>query len=420
MTTLLTTPDAAFAPDDHGEPATTVPVEISPVVFRGIGTTAGWQLRHAQRCLVEQCGGVPPHVVSFGTDTTAQENTTLLAPLAPENHCNLSLKDGLQEKLAGLETNPAYRDWFDLRACRLRLGSGAGSVAAIARFLFLEGHAAFKSGFSRAVSRLRGAQRVAVAAEAGERLRELGLTVSTEGPVDVVYVLSTPGGTTAALLDDARATKAVFNEMNVPTRFRVFVTLPAVGGADDVDLARMRRMTYGRLQELSDQNSGERLFDYVTVLPEPNAAAMEDHHRLVGEMLARLALHHGKSLNDKSVDMLALHHEHGPLGLRKFADLANLTVLKPTPYRDVVAFVESRLGQEALASAESPSQSASAWLAEHGLTAAPLARRAVQLTPSPVPDWVNNGNVGGFLTNCRRQLEAAAKQLVEKKSADLA
>ena len=391
-----------------------MPEMISPWLVCGIGTFSCLILRGMCQWLIDRVGDIPAHVVPFGVDTTAQGDTKRLTPLDPEKYLNLSLKDGLQEKLARLETDPEYRDWFPLGACRLRLGSGAGSIAAIAKYLWNENRPSFESQLKRAVSHLKSGNRLSMANAANEMLRPFGVEVGTVSPVDVLYAAGTTGGTVGMLLDHARATKACFEEMGIAARFHLYLILPAVAGVEEADLARLRRNAYGRLQELSDQNARERLFDYLSLIEPPSAADLEDCSRMISELFARMVLGEGKVLNDKAIDMLPVHLEKGPFGQPKMFDTVRLQVLKPTPYSDPFAAMEAKTARELLQVEPSSILSRPSLLSQCGLTGEVILK-PFQITPPSVPDWLNDGNVDGFLPNYRRQLESASETQLQKR-----
>jgi hypothetical protein len=401
-------------------------LERPPLLAMGLGSSAVNCLRYFRGELIEHFGDVPPHITLLGTDTTGQQRLDTADMLPEASFLNLADQEHIQERLRRAREDPCVAEWMHPIVTSLALGRGVGSLDPAARFLLEQGAPTLVKRLNTILDQYVPPRRAELAsrANAHPRLRSQHLMVSTAGPIDVLYVASLPGGTVGALLYHVALLRDLFRQKGLQGDFTLLATPPAMVPAYDLEARRRLRKTYGRLQELIDLDAGLRLtwpvgqqtieeagpfFESTYLFSEPAWGKLDEHHRVVGWLLLQVAAPLGKTWCDRSVDMLTLYRERGPLGQRKFLSLIGMTTIQAVASPDVVGLVEARLGARAVAADPTGvAQVGAKVLDAVGLTTATLELSQLQLRRPILPGGL--ADPGPFLANAERAAKAEGER----------
>lgn len=336
-----------------------------PMLLRTIGTSGATCARYARKEFIETFGDEPEHVSILSVDTAAQQQHDLVDMLPDKSVIDLSAQDQLQDRIRRAWEDSRNREWMPKVVTNLGVGRGAGGLEAGARFLLQQNLPETTKKILKVLDQYTTANRAALAERANRHplLRCQQIAVTTSGPIDLHYFAATTGGTSGVLLNDVSHQRYLLREKGLEANTSLFLTLPAVGLADEVENRRKLQKLYGRLQELADLNAGKRFvwkvgdlvfeetglpFEAIYLLPEPTPGKLDEHHRWVGRLALVLASPLGKALTDQAVNQLDLFRQKGPLGQPKMFSLLGMAELKPAAYADVTGYVRARLGTLAL------------------------------------------------------------------------
>jgi len=397
-----------------------------PMIIIALGSSAVLQLRYCRAQLRKQLGTMLPHVLLLGIDTTAQPRNDRVRMLPDESFVNLAVGPGLQSRLRRALESVRRAAKMPAGAVDVAGSQGAGSIAAVAEFYLEEAWSWLMPKFHRVFDRFVGHNRGATAERANQHpwMRAHRMDVMAEGPVQVVLVASTAGGTAGILTDLRLLLEYTFSLLAIEPTFSLVLTLPALTDPRSLDARRRACNTSGRLQELADANAGrESVWQYadgqelrgvpssntIYLMPEPTLAKLEDHHQKVGELLFHMITPLGKTIEDRAVDMQPIYIERGDLGQPKFLSRLGTATLRATAYPDVVAFARATLGAGVTASAAASGKPwAARLLASSGLTQEALRSLRPRVEAPAVPRLAE-AQESVFLANVERNLRQEGK-----------
>ena len=402
-------------------------------MIRAVGTFATGALRHFHTGLQVEYGYRPPHVAILAVDSTDQPRLDGVHTLEPDCFINVADVWQVQDCLRRAREDPRVAAYMPELVTRLAAGDGAGGFPAAARFFYELKEPDLEAMFRQALAAFLPDRRPATANLANRHplLQRWNMMVAPDGPIRVIYVASTTGGTVGNLVNDVILFKRVMRQFGVEAKIALLLTLPATASLDDVEAQRRRQLLFGRLQELTDLDAGkvmswtlagkvfserDRFFDSILVLREPAPERLQEHQRYVGELLLQLISPLGMTIFSKAVDMVHVHTERGSRGQNKLLDLMNMVTVEAAAFGDVRAYARAALGRKALEPKTISNGAAllTNVLDRHRLTSAAVLSSSLTLTPMSIPDDLD-GDPTGFLDyaegQVRRQAEVGVKQL---------
>jgi hypothetical protein len=419
------------APDGAG--ALQELLRCPPFLFRAVGTYAVGVIRHFYAGLKAQYGEGAHHIAMLAVDSTDQPRLDGVGTLPPDCFVNVADLKQIQDRLRRAREDPRVAAYMPEPVTRLAAGDGSGSFPAAARFFYELKEPDLDAMIRQALRPFLPAQRPATANRANRHplLRDWNMTVAADGPIRVVYVASTTGGTVGALIYDVILFKHVLRQLGIGAKITLVLTLPATAPLDDVEARHRRDLLFGRLQELIDLDAGkafcwplagkvlsehDRLFDTIFIPREPAPEQLQEHQRYIGELLLRLVSPLGMTLFSKAVDMVHVHTKTAPSGQKMLFDLVGMTTIEAAAFADVPAYARAALGRKALApkTITNGEDLMADVLRRNQLIPAALVSPPLALTPMEVPQDLD-GDPTGFLNyaenEVRQQAEAKVKQL---------
>jgi hypothetical protein len=422
----------AEAPDGDGAALPEL-LRCPPVVIRAVGTYATGAVRYFHTALEAQYGKRPEHIAILAVDSTDQTRLDGVGTLPPDSFVNVAEVPQIQDCLRRAREDPRVAAYMPEPVTRLAAGDGAGGFPAAARFFYELKEPELDAIIRQVLRPFLPADRPVTANRANRHplLRHWNMTVSADGPIRVVYVASTTGGTVGTLIYDVILFNHVMRQLGIEAKITLLLTLPATAPLDDVEAQRRRQLLFGRLQELSDLDAGkalcwplagkvlserDRLFDTIFIQREPASEHLQKHQRFVGELLLQLVSPLGMTLFSKAVDMVHVHTQTGPCGQKKLLDLMGMATIDAAAFDDVRAYARAALGRKALAPRSIANGAAlmAEVLRRNQITAAAIASPPLALIPWEIPQDLD-GDPTGFLNyaenEARRQVEAKVKQL---------
>ncbi len=245
------------APDEDGDGPMEL-LQCPPAFIRAVGTYGGGEVRHFYSELKALYGGEPEHLVIMAIDTTYQPRLAGIEMLPPRCFINLGEQDQIQDRLRQSLGNPEVAEWMPKHVTEVSTGHGACGSPSAARFYYEQMATEVAKKLCESLNRFTPDNRPGMASRANLHplLRAQNMAVTSRGPIEVIYVVSTTGGTVGALVYDVVLFKHALKHLGIEANFTLLLTLPATNLLGDVDSENKLRMLYGRFQELADLNAG--------------------------------------------------------------------------------------------------------------------------------------------------------------------
>jgi len=389
-------------------------LKLPAFVVIAVGTRPGFQLRHCLKEWSKMFGKIPPFVRVLNIDTTSQPKHSDVDILSDDRFVDLGEAEGATQRLSQAWQHEEYKHALSREECNHAVGKGAGQMPRICWFYVEENKHRLDEAFGALFRPFVGSSFAKTVEETGALLEGSGITVSKSLPAEVVFVGTTPGGTTAQSSKIARQLRCWLDQNNILANLSFVLTLPATDVPDGPDRTRIRQLTAARLTEAVDYATHTPIFEHTILAPEPTLAGLDAHDRNVGAMLATLALPLGKAFSDTIVNMHTNHRTAGPGGQIKCFDAYGYASLKVTPFRDVKKFAFLCIAREVFSTNESEKRpKARDFLSEHGVSLDGLGRNHIRVTTPDVPAWVDDNNEEVFLHGKRKELQAKAMRVAK-------